>query len=386
MERTIAPAPTSIVAFVGYTASGPPNQPVRLKSFADFERSFGGLAADSELAHAVRLFFANGGRDAYVVRALKPESDGSHLPGTAELIGDETAATGLHALAAVDSFNLLAIPDATRARADDPGVLDDDLDPGRIFAAALDLCRARRAFLLVDPPPEATDASQAVAWKQAAFAVPSGDGAAYFPRLLVSDPLDASRRRALAPSGAIAGVYARTDAARGVWKAPAGATAPLQEVAALAHDVTTVETGALAASGLNALRVFSGQAAPLVWGARTLLGAAGAASDWKYVPIRRLALFIEESVAQGLKWAIFEPNDEPLWSAIRATVGAFLHDLFRRGALQGVTPRQAYFVRCDASTSSAEEAVAGVLVGFAPQRPAEFVIIRIGQRTATTPP
>jgi hypothetical protein len=182
-------------------------------------------------------------------------------------------------------------------------------------------------------------------------------------------------------SGTIAGLYARTDATRGVWKAPAGIEAALRNVPDLDYRLTDPENGQLNPLGFNCLRTFD-VIGNVCWGARTLVGADQLASEWKYVPVRRIALFIEESLFRGTQWVVFEPNDEPLWAQIRLNVGAFMQNLFRQGAFQGTTPRQAYLVKCDAETTTQNDinlGVVNILVGFAPLKPAEFVIIRIQQ-------
>ena len=183
-------------------------------------------------------------------------------------------------------------------------------------------------------------------------------------------------------SGAVAGVIARTDAAQGVWTAPAGQEAELLGVDGLEFDLDQDDVREFGAGGVNALRTFPGRR-PIVWGARTLAAGDPASSEWKYVPVRRTALFLEESIERGLQWTVFEPNDEPLWAVDRESVGTFLHDLFRAGAFHGHSAREAYFVRCDRDTMTQHEREAGelvVLVGFAPIRPAEFVVLRIRAR------
>jgi phage tail sheath protein FI len=182
-------------------------------------------------------------------------------------------------------------------------------------------------------------------------------------------------------SGTIAGVFARTDATRGVWKAPAGIEAALRNVPDLDYKLTNEQNGVLNPLGLNCLRNFDVYG-NVCWGARTLEGADQQASQWKYVPVRRIALFIEESLFRGTQWVVFEPNDEPLWAQIRLNVGAFMHNLFRQGAFQGTTPREAYLVKCDSETTTQDDinrGIVNILVGFAPLKPAEFVIIRIQQ-------
>jgi phage tail sheath protein FI len=174
---------------------------------------------------------------------------------------------------------------------------------------------------------------------------------------------------------------ARTDVSRGVWKAPAGIEATLSGVSALSVKLTDGENGQLNPLGINCLRAFP-VVGRVVWGARTLRGADQLASEWKYVPVRRLALFLEESLYRGTQWVVFEPNDEPLWAQIRLNIGAFLHTLFRQGAFQGRSPREAYFVKCDKDTTTQADINSGVVnivVGFAPLKPAEFVVIKIQQ-------
>jgi uncharacterized protein len=176
-------------------------------------------------------------------------------------------------------------------------------------------------------------------------------------------------------------VMARTDAQRGVWKAPAGLDATLVGVPSLSVALTDAENGELNPLGINCLRAFP-SAGRVVWGARTLRGADQLADEYKYIPVRRTALYIEESLFRGLKWVVFEPNDEPLWAQIRLNAGAFMHNLFRQGAFQGSSPRDAYFVKCDKETTTQNDinlGIVNVIVGFAPLKPAEFVIIKLQQ-------
>jgi phage tail sheath protein FI len=213
--------------------------------------------------------------------------------------------------------------------------------------------------------------------------VKSSYAAVYFPWLTmvnptggVPDPLP------VPPSGFVAGQYARTDSRRGVWKAPAGTEANVTGAVGLIRQLTDAEQDTLNPLGVNALRFFPA-AGIVVWGARTL--ATRADPEYRYIPIRRLAIFLEQSIYNGIQWAVFEPNDEDLWASLRLNIGAFMMTLFRQGAFQGTTPAQAFFVKCDAQTNPQDQINAGivtVLVGFAPLRPAEFVVIRISQKTA----
>jgi phage tail sheath protein FI len=236
-------------------------------------------------------------------------------------------------------------------------------------------------MLLIDVPEATNDLERAQAWLTANETLRHRNAAVYFPRVRVPDPLNANRPRPLGASGTIAGLYARTDSARGVWKAPAGTDARLRNVDSLDYLLTDLQNGVLNPLGVNCLRTFPVYGT-VAWGSRTLEGADALASDFKYVPVRRFTLFLEESLYRGTKWVVFEPNDEPLWAQIRLNLGAFMQGLFRQGAFQGTTPREAYFVKCDRETTTQDDinrGVVNVVVGFAPLKPAEFVIIRIQQ-------
>jgi len=310
------------------------------------------------------------------------------LPGADQLIGDPLAQSGIYALSKV-AFNLLCIPDAVRASAGNPSVLDTNntfLNPVAVYSAAIALCVQNRAMLLIDSPPTVTTVAAAVDWKSSTIGVFNANGAAFWPRLRLADALNNSQLRTFAPSGLVAGVYANTDTTRGVWKAPAGIGAVLNGVQNMTYQMSDAENGVLNPLGLNCFRTFPVYG-PVLWGARTLLGADADANQWKYVPIRRVALFIESSLYQGTQWVVFEPNDEPLWSAIRLNVGSFMQNLFMEGYFQGQTPAQAYFVKCDSETTTQtdiDNGVVNIVVGFAPLYPAEFVVIQIQQMTGQT--
>src|SRR5690606_26992216 len=195
------------------------------------------------------------------------------------------------------------------------------------------------------------------------------------------NPLRDNQFETFAACGAVAGVFARTDGSRGVWKAPAGLDAALVGVPRLAVPLTDAENGELNPLGINCLRSMPA-GGRVIWGARTLRGADQLGDEYKYIPVRRTALYIEESLYRGLKWAVFEPNDEPLWAQIRLNVGSFMHNLFRQGAFQGSSPRDAYFVRCDKDTTTQNDinlGIVNVVVGFAPLKPAEFVVLKLQQ-------
>ena len=235
-------------------------------------------------------------------------------------------------------------------------------------------------MLIVDAPSSWNTKDDAVAGI-AGFSLRDENAAIYFPRFKISDPLKENRLEEFAPCGAVAGVFARTDAQRGVWKAPAGLEATLTGVRGLSYKLTDGEHGQLNPLGVNCVRAFP-VVGYVIWGARTLEGADRLASEWKYIPVRRVALFIEESLYRGTQWVVFEPNDEPLWAQIRLNVGAFMHNLFRQGAFQGKTPGEAYLVKCDKETTTQNDinqGIVNILVGFAPLKPAEFVFIKIQQ-------
>ena len=490
--RTITGVATSITAFVGAARRGPTDEdgPVTINSFADYERIFGGLSADSMMSYAVRDFYLNGGSTAIIVRlsngtpatfpalgglTLAAKSPGvwgenlrvrithnagdptlynivvrdtatgteerfinvsnshasprspdkvlgqgstllnvtalpanntsppAHAPvpsgdpfannappnsftqantdgddGAVLADGDFTGSvllkTGIHALRKTDLFNLLCIPPISRTV---------DVGGATVLAAALALCVERRAMLIVDPPLTWNTVGAAVTGIPA-FPLSGQDArnaAIFFPRLSQPDPAQDGLIDTFVPCGAVAGVFARTDTQRGVWKAPAGLDASLNGVPALEIALSDPENGQLNPLGINCLRSF-GVAGRVVWGSRTLRGADQLADEWKYVPVRRTALFIEESLFRGTKWVVFEPNDEPLWAQIRLNVGAFMHNLFRQGAFQGTTPRDAYFVKCDKETTTQNDinlGIVNIIVGFAPLKPAEFVVIKLQQ-------
>ncbi len=297
---------------------------------------------------------------------------GAYVVPAAVFRGNAAAKTGVHALEDVDIFNVLAIPDAPRL---------DDNDLFAVYTEATTYVESRRAMLLVDIPADVNQIDQMQTWMANNDALRHPNAAVYFPRTFIPDPLNQNRLRGHASSGTIAGLWARTDAQRGVWKAPAGTDARLRGVDSLTRLMTDLENGVLNPLGINCLRNFPIYS-NICWGARTLEGADQLASEWKYVPVRRTTLFIEESLYRGTKWVVFEPNDEPLWAQIRLNVGAFMQDLFRKGAFQGTTPKDAYFVRCDGTTTTQTDIDNGIVnieVGFAPLKPAEFVILKIQQ-------
>jgi phage tail sheath protein FI len=236
-------------------------------------------------------------------------------------------------------------------------------------------------MLLIDPPSTWNDKDDAKTGIDAGVGSVSKNAAIFFPRLRQPNPLRDNQPEDFVPCGAVAGLFARTDTARGVWKAPAGLEATLVGVPQLSVPLTDEENGELNPLGINCLRA-KPAAGRVIWGSRTREGDDRLASEWKYIPVRRTALFIEESLYRGTQWVVFEPNDEPLWAQIRLNVGAFMHNLFRQGAFQGQTPRDAYFVKCDKESTTQNDinlGIVNIVVGFAPLKPAEFVIIKLQQ-------
>jgi hypothetical protein len=335
--RSIEPADTSTAAILGRARRGRCAAPTLVTSLAEHEAGFGGRGTESPLFCAVRAFFANGGRRAIVVRVALSRFD-----------------DGLRALEKAEPFGVLVLAPPRHGR---------DWTGARWNAAAR-LCEARRAFLIVDPPFRWSRAGEVA---PADLGVESRNAALYFPHLV--EATQSGAQRAVAPGGAVAGVYARTDLARGVWKAPAGTHATI--AGAIGPRVALGETEArrLGELHVNPLRALPG-AGLAVWGARTL----SRDEEWKYVPVRRLLLFVEESLYRGTEWAVFEPNGEPTWSRLRAQVAEFLLGLWKQGALHGSKPEQAFFVKCDATTGG------DLLVGVASLKPAEFVLFRIQRR------
>jgi phage tail sheath protein FI len=503
--HTITGVSTSDTAFVDFFKRGPLNKPVRITSYSDFERRFGGLDARSKASYAIQQYYLNGGQVAWVVRiatgaetavleleggspttvvmTLEAASPGlwgknvqvavgsvagssdlfnlairevASVGGRAQVVGNEihrnlsmSAQSPRYAKDVLDQESSLVnarsvvvdgdiptpsggdvtgaavIADPTSsafaALSDDPDLSAPAVSDGSVptdsatwsagintldgiapfifnilclpavaeisaivstvYAAAAAYCEAKRAFLIVDIPDTVATLDQMTQWMtNVGDSLRHSNAAVYFPRFEIADRLNEDRPRNVAASGTVAGIYARTDSARGVWKAPAGTDATLRGVTVKTR-LTDLENGGLNQMGVNVLRTFPVYG-NICWGARTMNGADQQASEWKYVPVRRTALYIEESLYQGLKWAVFEPNDEPLWAQLRLNVGAFMHTLFRQGAFQGSTPREAYLVKCDKETTTQDDVnrgIVNILVGFAPLKPAEFVVVRIQQ-------
>lgn len=350
---------TTTAAFVGGYDAGPINRPVVVRSFAAFVRRFGAPTIDGgEAAWLVQQFFANGGTRAWIVRV--PAGPGI-VPTVADLIGDEASRTGVFALRSV-RFATLVLPDLR-------GFTEPDYQAAR--DAVLPLVQRRHAFLVLDPPRSLHTAADVTAWATRNAALTSDFAAVYFPAVVVVG-------RAVGAAGSVAGVYARIDGQLGVWKAPAGTSAAVQGVSDLDAALTDAQVDDLSVAGVNAIRAFP-DTGILVWGARTFLPSTQP-SDYRFVPARRLANMVERSVRRGVQWAKSEPNGPDLWGALQNQVSDFLQALWVQGAFQGVTPEDAFFVRCDASTSPGRRR-AGIVYGYAFLRPGEFAIFQITVRT-----
>jgi phage tail sheath protein FI len=332
----------------------------------------GDIAKQTSIAHFHRLDGGKDGQTADTKTAL-----------ASMLLGDPSKETGIYALTTIapDIFNILCIPAMAN--------ITDDTARQSLLAPAEQLCANFRAMLLIDPPASmdvkttASDVSSAMSTFVATLD-PTESAATYFPRLVMADPVSGGTKN-VGPSGTVAGIWSRTDTQRGVWKAPAGTDATLmgaRPVVTMTDD-TSDTFNPIGINVLRTLPVFNN----VVWGARTMQGADLMASQWKYIPVRRTALFIEESLREGLQWVVFEPNDEPLWAQIRLNVGAFMQNLFRLGAFAGSTPQDAYLVKCDSDTTTPFDVSTGVVnirVGFQPLLPCEFVVIQIQQLTLPT--
>jgi len=288
-----------------------------------------------------------------------------------------TKKSGIYALEDTNIFNLLCIPPYNGTDVADMADVDNS-----IWQKAAEFCQKKRAMLLVDSPKD-WDKEEAIKGVPLPEIGAHTNAVLYFPRIKKTNTLRDRQLEAFAPCGAIAGIMARTDGSRGFWKAPAGLDARLLGVDSLVTPLTDPENGELNPLGINCLRTMPA-VGPVVWGARTLVGDDRLASQWKYLPVRRTALYIEESIYRSIRWAVFEPNDEPLWARLRLNIGVFMHSLFRQGAFQGRSPKEAYLVQCDSTTTTQadiDQGIVNVIVGFRPLKPAEFVVIYIKQLT-----
>ena len=374
--QAITGVPTSITAFIGRALAGPVATDEAggaevVYNFADYERLFGGLSHDAPMSYAVQDFFLNGGSQAVIAR-LRSTDDQPLTP------QDYVNAFENDVLKSVDIFNLLCVPpDNVEAPADTAPV---------VWSWAAAYCVQRRAMVIVDSPVAWTDnarrgnfgADYMDTTKLGIEGDNARNAAVYFPRVIEADALTKGSPASFAPCGIIAGIIASNDAARGVWKAPAGIGAGLNGIVELEVNLTDDQSGVLNPLGINCLRSFP-VIGPVIWGARTLRGADQFADDYKYINVRRLALYIEESIYRGTEWAAFEPNAEPLWSSLRLAANAFLTELQQQGAFY-------YFsVNCDDTTTTPDDIAQGIvniIITVAPVTPGEVIVIQIQQPTA----
>ena len=365
--REIVGVPTSTAAFVGFAPSGP-TDPIIVDGIAEYEAAFGKISAVRPMSLGVAEFFRNGGAKAVILRVAPTRRTATQ---SGQLIGNAKAKTGLHALKRVDEpVGLLLVPDAAYL---------PEKDATEVVNTAASVAEARGVFHIADVP-------KIIASKGAPAAVQWSAGVArnrnltiYYPWLVTGA---GAKKAARPPSAIAAGIYARLDHARGVWKAPAGQDATTIGITGLAANVTSAQMQSLQDAGINSIRKMPGGEVVL-WGARTV--AAEGDAEWKYVNVRRLFLFLERSIEEGLQWAVFEPNGENLWAQIRLEVSSFLYTAWKADAFPGNKPEEAYFVKCDRTTMTQNDIDSGqliALIGIAPVKPAEFVIFRIGLAAA----
>lgn len=388
--RPIEAVGTSTAAFVGAApnAEARLNEAVAVNNWSEFLRSFAtpDNTEHSPLAQAVYGFFLNGGGRCYVVNV------GAGQP----IVGDAKGRKGLELLEAIDEVAIVAAPGYSDPASQDALLSHCEKLRDRFAVLDAPVLEANGSIVQLTqvaqvgatpstPAPAAGASTGAAAGASAAGlrarASDGGYGAVYFPQLRVRNALNSAQTVETPPSGYIAGIYARSDAERGVHKAPANEV--VRGALGLTYQVTQQEQESLNPNGVNCIRFFLNEGIR-VWGARTV---AAASSEWRYVPVRRLFNMVEESIGNATRWVVFEPNDVSLWKRIIRDVRAFLMLLWRQGALMGRTPEQAFFVKCDEETNPPEVVDAGqvvILIGIAPVKPAEFVIFRIGQGVAGT--
>lgn len=352
--------PTSITGIVGSFVKGPLNVAKRVKSWKECTHIFGELNKKHLASYSVKQFFDNGGTTLWVVRTQPQIS-----PTAPALI------QGVHALAKVQSLNIVVIPETHQLETRAASI---------VYREAISLAEQHQAMYILDPPYQGRNSmpsAKMTSWVARQKTLGHSQVVIYTPSVQVRDPRTAKHTTRIPASGTIAGLWARIDHTRGVWKAPAGTEATLRKVQSLERQMTTQEMEGLTNKNINALRRLPSTNI-VTWGSRTL----SSDPEWKYIPVRRMALFIESSVQRGTQWVVFEPNNEALWANIRQSVENFLQGLFRKGAFAGSKPAEAYFVKCGHDTMSANDRRIGkvnIIIGFAPLKPAEFMILTIQQ-------
>ncbi len=362
--RTISGVSTSTVGFIGELDSGP-YSPTVITSYAQFLQVFGrsvsrsrGNISNTYLPIAVHGFFLNGGARCVIMRVTRRKNRELTLADyRGDVSGKSRTLRGLRALERIAEISLLCAPNEH-----DVAGLSESL------VAHCEKMKDRFAIL---------SAAEKASPRSLRPPVTSSYAAMYWPWINIRDSTTGKKIR-VPPCGHIAGVYARTDLNRGVHKAPANEV--LQGTLDLAVQGNSADLRRLTRLGVNALRVFPRRGIR-IWGART----TSSNPEWRYVPVRRIALFVKESVSKGTQWVVFEPNTNKLWAQVRQSVKNFLTHLWSQGALQGQKPQEAFFVKCDRTTMTQNDINNGRLVcqiGMAVVRPAEFVIVQITQKTS----
>lgn len=418
-SKPIEGAGTSTAAFIGFTAKAPEDNPDDpegktprfISNWTQFETHYGGFADDIQLPHAVYGWFNNGGGGAYIVRVPTAASGGAaaasaegesgggrkrrgsagptgapsggaeeHHVGAEAFVGSEADRTGIMGLAVADDVTMVIVPDLITATRDSSGTVDLTTYQA-VQTAMITHCEKMGNRMAVLDSPPGMNPQQVKNWRSDTAKFDSKFAAFYYPWIKVSNPLAGPQAPTqpktitIPPSGHIAGVWARSDSSRGVWKAPANEV--VQGALDVEMQVTSEEQELLNPIGVNVTRSF-GTRGIRIWGARTLTSDP----SWRYINVRRLFNFLETSIQGGTNWVVFEPNDAALWARVRRTVNAFLLGMWRNGALFGATSGEAFFVKCDGENNPPESIDEGKLiidVGVAPVKPAEFVVFRISQ-------
>ncbi|WNM57085.1 phage tail sheath family protein [Candidatus Nitrospira allomarina] len=360
LPPAIKSASTSTAAIIGSFPKGSMTSPQQVRTWEAFEKKYGGLETEALFSLCIKQFFDNEGKAIWVVRI-----------GTRQIKAASPFLEGLSLLNRVGDFNILFIPQTEQL---------PDTHAIKVMHAAIALVAKHRAMYVLDVPQRDAPRQTVRAlttWLNQQSGIHHPNVAMYVPRVQVHPSLKKAPLH-IPASGAMAGVLARTDQQRGVWKAPAGTEAILHGVQGIEQTLTQPEMGQLTQSGINPIRQTS-PSQVVAWGARTL----SSNREWQYLSVRRLALFLESSIQQGLGWVVDEPNDQTLWAHIRQTIDVFLQSLFRQGAFQGQKAQEAYFVKCGPDTISSADQNAGsvnIMIGFAPLKPAEFIILTIQQK------
>jgi phage tail sheath protein FI len=381
--KSIEGVNTRVAGFIGPTHCGPVGgKPTLLTSFADFERiygeigplNFGGKLLENHMSHAARAFFENGGQELYVARVHEPgTTDDGALPSAAAYEGQDAGdRTGLKVFEALDEISIIAAPGNSATTS-----VNNDSRIFQIAQSMISHCQKMRYRIAILDSKEGQELSEV---KDFRGKLDSTHAALYYPWITIIDPLDANRQRRVnvPPSGFVAGIYARTDIARGVWKAPANEI--VDGAVGFELPLDKGQQDVLNPLGINCLRYFEGRGYRVL-GARTI----SSDPEWKFVNVRRYMAYLEHSIDKGTQWAVFENNNEKLWANIRQSISDFLFNEWKNGALQGMKPEEAFFARCDRSTMTQTDLGNGrlvCLIGVAVAKPAEFLIFRIGQLTA----